>query len=277
MERLRLIAAGLIFLLLTAVKFLFPSAFGGIQDAVGSFIDRDFDYISAFARISNAAESVLAPPAVSSPAAASPGSTAAAVLPTADKLRRVIYIGGMPAPKAGPEDGEAEVETSEPDDELSRRVAAFLENQSAYSEYDLPENVSYDPAKLEFDCTSPVSGISSSGFGYREHPILGGVRFHYGTDFAAASGEEIHAFASGVVIQAGLSDSYGNYIILSHPNGFQTLYAHCSSLLAASGDKVSLGDVIALVGDTGQATGPHLHFELTENGVYLNPEYYVNG
>ena len=136
--------------------------------------------------------------------------------------------------------------------------------------------MSYEYIACPDETVVPVAGVSSSGFGYRLHPIKGEVRFHYGTDFAAWTGEDILAFADGKVTFAGYSESYGNYITIDHGSGWESLYAHCSELLVRSGDSVAAGDKIALVGETGLATGPHLHFELKCNGVYINPEYYVN-
>ena len=121
---------------------------------------------------------------------------------------------------------------------------------------------------------SPASGIKSSGFGYRLHPIENTVKYHYGTDFAANTGTAITAFADGVIVAAGDSDSYGKYMIIDHSDGYSTLYAHCSELCMGCGN-VSKGDVIARVGSTGAATGPHLHFELMCNDTYLNPEFYL--
>ena len=159
---------------------------------------------------------------------------------------------------------------------LPPAVTAFLESQKEYSELSLPENVTYDYQPYPAENAVPVSGYNSSGFGYRLHPIKGDIRFHYGTDFAANSGEAVLAFSAGTVETAGWSDSYGNYIVINHAEGWQSLYAHCSTLFVESGDEVSAGERIALVGDTGLATGPHLHFELSKDGVYTNPEYYVN-
>ena len=118
-------------------------------------------------------------------------------------------------------------------------------------------------------------GMTSSGFGYRVHPIHGDVRFHYGTDFAANAGTDVLCFADGKVIEAGYDSGYGNYIKIEHNDEFSTLYAHCSLLLVAVGDEVAKGEKIAYVGETGLATGPHLHFELMRNGKYINPEYYL--
>lgn len=173
---------------------------------------------------------------------------------------------------APPADTEKEAAQSEATQQV---VAAFLESQSEFAWLELPENASYECPSLDLDYASPISGISSSGFGYRLHPILGEVKFHYGTDFPANQGDDIAAFADGTVLIAGESDSYGNYIIISHDGGIQTLYAHCSELLVSSGEYVSQGQIIARVGSTGLATGPHLHFELKSGETYLNPEFYT--
>jgi murein DD-endopeptidase MepM/ murein hydrolase activator NlpD len=135
--------------------------------------------------------------------------------------------------------------------------------------------VSYSFDSLPFIYQPPVKGVSSSGFGYRMHPIEKVVKFHYGTDFAAQSGDAIYAFADGTVKTAAEDEGYGKYLVISHPGGYETLYAHCGSLLVSRGETVKMGDRIAAVGQTGKATGPHLHFELIKSGVYLNPEFYL--
>lgn len=117
----------------------------------------------------------------------------------------------------------------------------------------------------------PVSGPIVSGFGYRRHPILGGVRFHYGVDIAAPYGTPIRAAADGVVVFAGWRRAYGNTVIVDHGNGLATLYAHCSELLVLKGTVVRQGQPIARVGSTGLATGPHLHFEVRRYGEPVNP------
>lgn len=158
--------------------------------------------------------------------------------------------------------------------ELKNRVAAFAEEQASFTDSAIPQNVIMAIPELGFEYSSPVEGITSSGFGYRAHPILNDLKFHYGTDFAANTGTPVKAFADGNVIAAGLSDTYGKYIVIDHGNGYSTLYAHCSELLVGCGE-VNRGDVIALVGETGLATGPHLHFEIRDDGSYLNPEFYL--
>jgi len=145
-----------------------------------------------------------------------------------------------------------------------------------YSNQTLPEGVSMEQAILGFDYCTPVSGSISSEFGYRDHPTEGEERFHYGIDLAADTGTEILCFADGTVTAVGESSSYGKYCMIAHENGYSTLYAHCSRVTVSSGAAVQRGDTVAEVGQTGMATGPHLHFELQQDGVYLNPIYYVS-
>jgi murein DD-endopeptidase MepM/ murein hydrolase activator NlpD len=116
---------------------------------------------------------------------------------------------------------------------------------------------------------------SSSSYGWRHDPILGVRAFHEGLDFSAAQGEQIRATASGIVIFAGKAPDYGNYVKIQHGNGLETRYAHCSKLLVKNGDLVSKGEVIALVGNTGRSTGPHLHYEIRLNGNSLDPRQYL--
>ena len=170
---------------------------------------------------------------------------------------------------------EAELERSAAMDAAYAAREAFLESQAAFSDHALPANVSYDIPELPFVAVTPVAGYTSSGFGYRLHPIENTVKFHYGTDFAAGSGTDIRAFADGTVLAAGQDAGYGNYVKVDHGDGFVSLYGHCSTLLVSQGDAVTAGQVIARVGATGHATGPHLHFELIHKGVYLNPEFYL--
>jgi murein DD-endopeptidase MepM/ murein hydrolase activator NlpD len=122
---------------------------------------------------------------------------------------------------------------------------------------------------------APVGAPVSSGFGTRVHPILGEVRMHTGLDYAAGTGAPIRAAGGGIVIWAGPRGGYGNAVIIDHRNGLATLYAHQSRVNARLGQKVSTGQVIGFVGQTGMSTGPHLHFEVRELGAPVDPQWYL--
>ena len=117
----------------------------------------------------------------------------------------------------------------------------------------------------------PVSGPYTSYFGARTNPITGVDSFHTGLDIAAAQGTKIKAAYSGVVRKVGEDSRSGKYIYLTHENGVETLYCHCSAVLAEQGASIRQGETIALVGSTGWSTGPHLHFEFHKNGERLDP------
>lgn len=112
----------------------------------------------------------------------------------------------------------------------------------------------------------------SSGYGARTDPMGGqGTDYHTGNDYAAAMGTPIYAAADGVVRFARSHSSYGNYLRLLHADGDETLYAHMQYLFVRSGQRVAAGDCLGTVGETGNATGPHLHFELLHGGVRYDP------
>lgn len=117
----------------------------------------------------------------------------------------------------------------------------------------------------------PVVGRFTSRFGQRADPFDGSRRNHQGVDIAAARGAPVSPVMSGVVTMAGPRNGYGNVVVVDHGNGLTTLYAHCDSLDVAAGQAVSPGDIIARVGDTGRATGPHLHFEVRSEGRAVDP------
>ncbi|MFD9898304.1 M23 family metallopeptidase [Mesorhizobium sp. NPDC059025] len=119
---------------------------------------------------------------------------------------------------------------------------------------------------------TPVSGVMTSTFGPRKHPILGTVRIHKGTDWAAPVGTPIVAAFDGEITFQGDGGGYGNLVKITHANGRETRYAHMQKFAIANGigTKVKAGDVIGYVGTTGLSTGPHLHFELYQNGEAID-------
>ncbi len=118
----------------------------------------------------------------------------------------------------------------------------------------------------------PVTGTITSRFGanesIRDHT-------HMGMDIAAPNGTPIKAAAPGKVTYAGVMGGYGNLVIITHENGVQTYYGHCSKIYVKVGQEVEAGDKIAAVGSTGFSTGNHLHFEIRKNGKQVNPEKYL--
>jgi murein DD-endopeptidase MepM/ murein hydrolase activator NlpD len=129
---------------------------------------------------------------------------------------------------------------------------------------------------LPFDYAAPARGPVSSGFGYRVHPISGETTFHHGADLAVYTGTRVAAFADGTVSETGNHSVYGYYVKIDHGDGFQTLYAHLSEILVKKGKTVTLGDRIALSGNSGYSTGAHLHFEIRKDGKMLSPFNYVD-
>ncbi len=119
-------------------------------------------------------------------------------------------------------------------------------------------------------------GNVSSGYGWRVHPISGEKSLHRGIDLAVAQGTPILAVQDGRVVSAGDAGSYGLCVVIEDDKGYQSRYAHCSSLNVSAGQEVKRGDVIAAVGSTGNSTGPHLHLEVMLNGEYLNPYFFVD-
>lgn len=120
--------------------------------------------------------------------------------------------------------------------------------------------------------SSPVEfSRVSSGFAMRFHPILKKTRPHMGTDFAASTGTPARTVGDGVVSFAGVQNGYGNVIFVKHRGNTETVYAHLSRIMVRRGENVSQGQTIGLVGATGWATGPHLHFEVRINGVQHDP------
>jgi murein DD-endopeptidase MepM/ murein hydrolase activator NlpD len=122
---------------------------------------------------------------------------------------------------------------------------------------------------------TPINGARlSSSFGFRRHPILGFNKLHQGTDFAAATGTPIMASGSGTVVMAQKYKGYGNYVKIRHNSTFETAYAHMSKYGRGikKGVRVNQGQIIGYVGSTGLSTGPHLHYEVLQNGKRVNSQ-----
>lgn len=121
----------------------------------------------------------------------------------------------------------------------------------------------------------PCQGEMSSGYGYRLHPVYGYQKLHNGCDFTTDSGTPIYATASGKVVSADWLGGYGQAVEIEHGRGLKTLYAHCEELKVRKGQQVRKGQLIATVGMTGLASGPHCHYEVHKDGKPINPARFL--
>ena len=278
---IRLVACGTAFVLLVVAKLALPARMERFNAKLAEVLSRNMDVQAVFSAVgrgiagdgSGAAEEVYQ--AVFHPEASGGAAVETALampdeLPAMDMLRE--YQTALPdtVPK------EETTSEAQPAQESPTQTEVSTLASVLYSDKNLPEDVSLEQVILDSDYCTPVCGTISSPFGYREHPVEGEERFHYGVDLAADTGTTVSCFADGTVTAVGESSSYGKYCIVTHSGGYTTLYAHCSHITVSSGAEVARGEKIAEVGETGMATGPHLHFELHQNGAYLNPIYYVS-
>lgn len=154
--------------------------------------------------------------------------------------------------------------------QMEEKVSALVAEEQAKKEEE--EKSKYPNINGVLLAVTPVSGSITSRFG-----VVSSIRSgaHTGTDIAAPTGTPIKAVANGTVTFAERSGSYGNLIKITHENGVETWYGHCSKLYATVGQQVKAGDIIAAVGSTGNSTGPHLHLEIRVNGTAINPQNYL--
>lgn len=160
----------------------------------------------------------------------------------------------------------------------------YINDDKSDVEY-LKEDVTYEAiakivergTKIPPTYIKPISGgRMTSGFGRRKAPKRGASTYHKGVDWATATGTPVYASSGGVVAKAGWGSGYGNVVYINHPDGRQTRYGHLSRVLVSAGQSVSQGQRIALSGNTGVSTGPHLHFEILIGGSQVNPLNYLN-
>lgn len=135
-------------------------------------------------------------------------------------------------------------------------------------------NIARDRMIAALPSLNPVDGSIVDGFGYRLRPW---PEFHKGVDLAADYGAPVHAAAAGVVVSAGWEGGFGIKVDIDHGNGYHTWYAHLSRVAVTPGEHVVKGQTIASVGATGEATGPHLHYQVMRFGVAVDPVPYLNG
>jgi len=172
------------------------------------------------------------------------------------------------------------------DNELAYAVAAVLDNLDnrmavQKKSYEEIEQMIKNKEKL-LAATPAIQPVSNkdlsriaSGFGYRIDPVYKTVKMHAGLDFAAPQGTPIYATADGVVKLAGnTGNGYGNYVVINHGYGYETLYGHQYRIKVKPGERVKRGEHIGWVGSTGKSTGPHVHYEVHKNGQHIDPIYF---
>lgn len=167
-----------------------------------------------------------------------------------------------------------EIEASDIED-ATKKISQDIKNSKNTSTVKVAKTTSNSTVNGVNFTVKPLSGTITSRFGSRTSPGGIGSTNHKGLDISAKQGTAIKAAASGTVIFAGYKGSLGNLVIIDSGKGVETYYGHCSKLYVSKGQKVNAGDKIAAVGQTGTATGPHLHFEVHVKGTAVNPQKYL--
>ncbi|WP_394730384.1 M23 family metallopeptidase [Altererythrobacter sp. GH1-8] len=149
----------------------------------------------------------------------------------------------------------------------------FRQLFASWEALDAPETEGTVQPAISIPSRNPLSNSYrlSSGYGMRNHPVLGRRKAHKGIDLAAPTGTPVYATADGIVTKAKWFSSYGLYISIDHSADLETRYAHLSKLAVEAGEFVKKGDLIGYVGSTGRSTGPHLHYEVRIDGVAVDP------
>lgn len=153
----------------------------------------------------------------------------------------------------------------------------FIAIDQKYSESLLNRSDNYIKTIRKMPLGYPMQGTITSGFGHRSDPFNHRPAFHAGIDLTGKTGQEIKATADGVVKKSLYEkNGFGNFIILRHGNGYETLFGHMSERLVKKGEKIQRGQVIGLMGNTGRSTGPHLHYEVHYKGEAIDPKKYLS-
>lgn len=161
------------------------------------------------------------------------------------------------------------------DEESEYSGGPFIAPDEKYGEHLLSLTDQYLDVLKSLPLGRPVPGEISSRYGSRIDPLVNESAFHPGLDFRGRAGDKIKATADAVVKKVCYDEDYGRHVILSHGNGFETLYAHMQKTLVKEGEKVKRGQAIGLVGNTGRSTGPHLHYGVLHRGKFVDPLKYI--
>ena len=239
----QVIVCGALFVALVGLKLIMPDHLSSLRGTLGQWLVRDADFVSAFSDVGRAeyGEQTWG------------DSLSEACIAVFGGEKRAQEVSGELIGVTVPEQDAPEMADAR----------------------ELPALAVGEQRILGFAYACPLSGTLTSPFGWREDPNSGEECFHYGVDIAGEEGASVACFAAGTVGTVGESNLLGKYVTVNHEGGFSTLYAHCSAVTVSAGQSVRKGDELAHVGSTGNATGPHLHFEVHDGGEYLNPIYYV--
>lgn len=173
---------------------------------------------------------------------------------------------------------DAVIDVTQRIDKLSKQL--YIQSKSFDEVFNLVKNKSAMLAAIPAIQPIPNKDLKhvASGYGWRMHPVYKTEKMHTGMDFSASIGTEIHATGNGVVEKVEpYGKGYGNNVVINHGYGYETVYAHMSKFAVRPGQKISRGDLIGYVGNTGTSTGPHLHYEVRKNGNPVNPaNFYYN-
>ena len=298
---LRLTVCGVLFVVLVALKLLLPGPMTAVRGTLSSWLVRDADFEEAFSSVGRAVsgekgvlgslENAYVSVFGETEAEEVSADTVLTDEPSAKEAEEKKEIRPETEPAAEPTEEPAAEQTEEPAAEQTEEpaaepadapadeaaeIAAAVPEPKAADVLDYPSHASVERRVLGFDHAAPVSGTLTSPFGWREHPKTGLTTFHYGVDIGVAEGTEVDCFADGTVGVVGVSTELGNYLTVHHRNGFTTLYGHLKRASVSTGDELKLGDKVGEAGSTGNATGPHLHFELHDGEVYLDPLCYLS-
>lgn len=182
-----------------------------------------------------------------------------------------------PPPQGGPESGEGSA--IQLNDFMTQLDALSLQLDNRSQQLSVLETMMVNKSAQSETMPSgraASSGWLSSGFGMRNDPFTGRLTFHKGIDLAGKEGSQVKAVGAGVVTWSGNRFGYGYMVEVTHGNGFVTRYGHNSKLLVKVGDTVRKGQSIALLGNSGHSTGPHLHLEVYRDGVAVDPARYID-
>ena len=287
----QLLVCAALFLAGCVGKGIFPGHLAEVREAALEILRTDTDFQAAFSHLGRSASQgeplldtlgELWVEVFGGTALAEPGASGRPDSPLF--LSQAAFLSGFPARESLTDHwlGRREPPVTAPAEPVEAEPQPEAEPAVVHVDYTgpaLPDNATMDRYNLAAvgisETVTPALGWVSSSFGWREHPVDGGEKFHNGVDLAVNNGTDVLAFADGTVDYIGDSPVYGLYLQLSHAGGVKSFYAHCGQLLVQQGQTVAAGERVALSGDTGNATGPHLHFELKLNGVLLNPLYYI--